>query len=140
MELDPMLYTVPQWFVFAGVVSSIYGWIEHKQVFRLLGPVFFLLLSFFSLWALLNGSFASVEFLSPEEMVNEDMEERVVGQVPMQVQLFPAYLSFLISGFLAVPAVIAEWRGHKSRLWFIITTALAGLFGFFIIVGSLKSI
>ncbi len=140
MEIDPVLYTLPQWFVFAGIICSVYGWVEHKRIFRLLGPLFFLLLGLFALWTLMKGEFAPVEYLTPDEIISEEMEEPMANPVPIQVQLFPAYLSFVISGLLAIPAAILEWKNHRFRLWVMIFTALTALFGFFIIVGALRSI
>jgi hypothetical protein len=52
----------------------------------------------------------------------------------------PAYFAFLISGLLAVPSFILEWKNKKGKNLMIILTALAGLMGFFIIVGALKSL
>lgn len=140
MSQDTLLYTLPQWFVFAGIIASVYGWAEHKKTFRLLGPVIFFLLGIFALWSILNGSFSAREFLTPEEMIDEAMEEETMEDIPFVAQLLPAYFAFLVSGLLAIPTFFLEWKNGKGKNLLIILTALAGLLGFFIIVGALRSL
>lgn len=31
MNNEILLYTLPQWFIFAGIIASVYGWVEHKK-------------------------------------------------------------------------------------------------------------
>jgi hypothetical protein len=140
MNQDTLLYTLPQWFVFAGIIASVYGWAEHKKTFRLLGPVIFFLLGIFSLYSILNDSFAARDFLTPAEIISEKMEEETMEELPFIAQLLPAYLAFLFSGLLAIPAFFLEWKNRKGKNLLIILTALAGLLGFFIIVGALRSL
>jgi hypothetical protein len=140
MNQDTLLYTLPQWFVFAGIIASVYGWVEHKKTFRLLGPALFFLLGIFSVYSILNGSFSARDFLTPAEMVNEAMEEETMEDIPFVAQLLPAYFAFLFSGLLAVPTFFLEWKNRKGKNLLIILTALAGLLGFFIIVGALRSL
>lgn len=140
MNQDTILYTIPQWFVFAGIIASVYGWVEHKKTFRLLGPVIFFLLGIFSLYSLLNGSFSASEFLTPEEIISEEMEEELMEDIPFVAQLMPAYFAFLFSGLLAIPAFLLEWKNRKGKTLLIILTALTGMLGFFIIVGALRSL
>ncbi|SRR5690554_1467310 len=140
MNQDIILYTLPQWIIFAAIISSVYGWVEHKKVFRLLGPVIFCILGLFALYALLGGYFSSYEYLTPEEMVNEELEQEQMQELPFQVILFPAYLAFLLSGLLSIPTFFMELKEKKGKNLLLILTTLAGLFGFFIIVGALRSL
>lgn len=140
MNQDTILYTIPQWFVFAGIIASVYGWVEHKKTFRLLGPVIFFLLGIFSLYSILNGSFSSSEFLTPNEIINEEMEEETMEDIPFLAQIMPAYFTFLFSGLLAIPSFFLEWKNRKGKSLLIILSALAGLMGFFIIAGALRSL
>jgi hypothetical protein len=140
MNQDTILYTIPQWFVFAGIIASVYGWVEHKKTFRLLGPVIFFLLGIFSLYSILNGSFSVSEFLTPNEIINEEMEEETMEDLPFIAQLLPAYFAFLATGLLAIPTFFLEWKNRKGKSLLIIVTALVGLMGFFIIVGALRSL
>lgn len=140
MNQDILLYTLPQWFVFAAIIASVYGWVEHKKSFRLMGPAIFLLLGIFAALVMWSDLFSSYEFLTPEEILKEELEDDLDGDIPFQAMLFPAYLAFVLSGLLAVPALILEWKSRKGKNLLIILTALTALFGFFIIVGALRNL
>lgn len=140
MTQEIYLYTLPQWFIFAGFIAGIYGWVEHKKVFRILGAVIFFLLGVFALYAIWTGSFSAYSYLTPEEMIREEMGEEVMDELPFLAQIFPAYIAFLVSGVLAVPSLILEWKSLKGKNLLMILTALAGLLGFFIITGALRSL
>jgi hypothetical protein len=135
-----LFYTLPQWFVFAAIIASVYGWVEHKKIFRLLGPVIFFLLGLFATLTLFGDELSAYEFLTPEEIVREEMEDELNTEVPFQAMLFPAYLFFVLSGLLAIPSFILEWRNLKGKNLLMILTALTGLLGFFMIVGALRSL
>jgi hypothetical protein len=140
MNQDIFLYTLPQWFVFAGIIASVYGWAEHKKFFRMLGPVIFVLLAVYAAYAISKGYFSSNEFLTPQEIISKEMKEEVFEEMPFQARLLPAYLIFIASGILGIPAFFLEWKERKGRNLLVILTALAGLMGFFIIVGALRSL
>jgi hypothetical protein len=140
MNQDMFLYTLPQWFVFAGIIASVYGWVEKKKAFRMLGPVIFILLAGYAAYAISKGYFSSSEFLTPHEIISEELEEEVFEELPFQARLLPAYLAFIASGILAVPAFFLEWKERKGKNLLTILTALVGLMGFFIIVGALRSL
>jgi hypothetical protein len=140
MNQEIFLYTLPQWLVFAGIISSVYGWVEHKKVFRMLGPVLFFILGLFAVFIMLGDYFSASRFLTPEEMVTLEMEEELLEELPFQARLFPAYLFFILSGLLAIPAFLLEWKDRKRKNLLIVLTALTGLFGFFIIVGALRNL
>lgn len=138
---DSFLYTVPQWIIFAGIASVIYGWAESKRPFRIIGTSILIILGFYSLYVLLNGFLAAHKFLTPYEIANEELElDTTFEEVPFQVQIFPAYISFLVTAGLAIPALIFELLHKKLFRLFIVLAILAALFGFFIIVGTLKMI
>ncbi len=140
MNQDILLYTLPQWFVFAAIIASVYGWVEQKKIFRLMGPVIFFLLGLFAVLTLWGGFFSAYEFLTPEEIFIEETEDEINAEIPFQVMLFPAYLAFILSGLLAIPSFILEWKSRKGKNLMVILTALISLLGFFIIVGALKSL
>lgn len=106
----------------------------------MLGPAIFILLAIFAGFAILNGHFSAHNFLTPEEIISEEMEEIYFDEIPFQVKLLPAYVAFLFSGLLAVPAFILEWKNRKGKSLLMILTGLAGLMGFFIIAGALRNL
>ena len=140
MSQDTFLYTLPQWFVFAAFISSVYGWVEMKKVFQLIGPVIFFSLGIYAGYAIYSGYFSAHEFLTPEEMLQEEMEEESFDELPFVARLLPAYWLFVIGGVLAVPAFFLEWKGKKYKTLFILLTGLTALLGFFIITGALQNL
>ena len=140
MNQDTFLYTLPQWFIFASLIVIAYGWVEDKKNFRIIGSVGFILLGIFALYAISGGYFLASEFLTPEEIISEELEEKFIDDIPFLAQIFPAYISFLVSGILAFPAIYFDWKNKKPTRLFIVLAGLVSLFGFFIIVGALRSL
>ncbi|MFA7490209.1 MAG: hypothetical protein WCY58_05570 [Mariniphaga sp.] len=140
MNQDILLYTLPQWLIFAGFIAYVYGRVEQKKIFRLVGTVLFFLLGFFALYSMLSGRFSSFSLLTPEEIIHEEMGEEVMEELPFTAQILPAYIAFLFSGLLSVPTLFLEWKNRKGRNILFIFTGLIGLLGFFIIVGALRNL
>lgn len=135
---DTFLYTVPQWFIFAAIIGMVYGWIEDKKVFRLIGAFILVALGVFSLFVVTGDYFAAANFLTPDEIASVEMAEDVPEEIPFIAKLLPAYLSFLLSALLVIPAIFLDLKNKKSYRIFLIISSLTALFGFFIIVGVLK--
>ena len=140
MNEGVFLYTLPQWFIFSAVLVMVYGWVEKKKPFRIIGLVILILLALFSLYAITKGFFDSHNYLTPDEIINEEIEEELTEEIPFEGMIFPAYLTFLISGILAIPALYFEIKNKKPARFFIILAGLVSLLGFFIIVDALKYI
>ncbi len=137
---DTLLYTLPQWFVFTAVIIVIYGWVEDKKPFRIIGALLFVLLGVYSLIILSGDYFAAKDFLTPEEIVREELDDEIIDKIPFQAKLFSAYLSFLLAAILALPAIFLDLKNSKKYRWFIILSGLISLFGFFVIIGAVKSL
>ncbi|WP_346857263.1 hypothetical protein [uncultured Draconibacterium sp.] len=137
---DSFLYTIPQWFVFAGLFMIIYGWVESKKSFRLIGISIFILLGIYSLAILLGDYLTIGNYLTPEEVVSEEIDGDILNEVPFQAKLLPAYWSFLLSSVLAIPSLFLDWKDKKYARTFIVITGLVALLGFFIVVGTIRSI
>ena len=134
------LYTFPQWIVFAALFMVVYGWVENKKVFRLIGEVLFILLGIFAAVVIFGDYLAAGNYLTPEEIAAEQINDEILNEVPMEARLLPAYLSFLVAGILAIPTSLLIWKQHKRANWLIVITALVALLGFFIVVGALKAV
>ena len=135
---ETFLYTLPQWFIFAAVFVAVYGWMEDKKEFRIIGASILVLLGIFSLFVITGDSLAAGKFLTPNEIASEELADGIVDEVPFQVKLLPAYISFVLSAVLAIPAIVLDIKNKKMYRWFIILSGLVSLFGFFVIVGILK--
>lgn len=141
MNQDTLLYTLPQWFVFAAFVATAYGWVEQKKVFTLTGPLILVLLGIFAFYHIQTGSFSSYHYLTPEEIVSEEMEEDIPGTLPFLARLLPAYWCFVASAVLAIPSLYFIWKEKKKpKILFMVLTGLTALPGFFIIAGALSSL
>ncbi|MEN8117131.1 MAG: hypothetical protein ABFS16_09140 [Bacteroidota bacterium] len=137
---ETFLYTLPQWFVFAAIFVVVYGWVEQKKVFRLIGSAIFILLGIYSIYIILGDYFAAANFLTPEEIASEELEDEILNEVPFLAKLLPAYWSFVVSSVLAIPALILDLKNKSFYRLFIVITALVSLLGFFIVVGAVKSL
>jgi amino acid transporter len=138
MNQDTFIYTLPQWFIFASILVTVYGWVESKKYFRIIGSVVMILLGVFAVWAIVQGYFSANNFLTPDELISEEMEEEVMEEMPFQAQLLPAYWSFIVAAVLSLPAIYFDWKNKKPNRLFYILAGLVALLGFFIIVGALK--
>ena len=134
------LYTFPQWIVFAGLFMVIYGWVENKKNFRLIGIALFVALGIFALVVLLGDFLAAGKFLSPEEVVAEEIDGDILNEVPLEAKLLPAYWSFLVSSILAIPTFLLDLKERKFAQLSTVLMALVALLGFFVIVGALRSV
>jgi len=134
------LYTLPQWFIFAGIFVTAYGWIENKQSFRLIGYTIIILLGFYSVYILTGDYFAASKFLTPEEIMREELEDEVMNEVPFQAKLLPAYWSFVASSLLILPSLFFDLKHKKSYRIFIFLSGITALAGFFMIVGAVRSL
>ncbi len=130
-----LIYTLPQWFIFAAVFGVTYGWIEKKRTFRVIGAITFVLLGIFSLFILSGDFFTSGQHIAHTEIV----DKKDGSDIPFQAKLLPAYLSFVLSAILALVAIFFDLRKSKKYRWFIIFAGLTALYGFFAIAGALKS-
>lgn len=138
MNDSVFLYTLPQWFIFSSLLVIVYGWVEKKKPFIIIGLIIFIALAIYSIYAISQGYFDSYNYLTPEEIVNEEMEGELIEEIPFEGLILPAYWSFIVSGILAVPALFLEIRNKKTARVFIVLTGLVSLLGFFIIIDALK--
>lgn len=134
MNENIFLYTLPQWFIFSALFVIVYGWVEKKKVFKLLGLSILIALALFATYVISKGYFAPRSFFTPNEMTDGQLTEGI----PVEGQIMPAYLSFIISGLLAIPGMFFEIKNKKQARLFMVIAGLISLFGFFVIVGALK--
>jgi len=135
---NTLLYTLPQWFIFAAIFVSVYGWMEKKKAFRIIGALIFVLLGIYSLFIIAGGYLAGGEFLTPDEVADQELNDDTIEEIPFQAKLLPAYLSFVVSAVLVIPAIFLDLKNNKKYQWFLILAGLVSLFGFFVIVGVLQ--
>ncbi|WP_347840456.1 hypothetical protein [uncultured Draconibacterium sp.] len=137
---EVFLYTFPQWIVFAALFGLVYGWVENKKTFRLIGLGFFVMLGIFSVYIVLGDYLAPGQLLTPEEILSEELHDEIINEAPIEKQLLPAYLSFIFSSVLALLALVLDWQNKKQYQLITILSGLVALLGFFIVVGAVRGI
>lgn len=135
-----VLYSLPQWFVFAALFMIVYGWVEHKKAFRLIGIATIIGLGIFSLMAVLGEELAAGAFLSPEEVAAEELNDEILHEMPLEAKLLPAYWIFMLASVCAIPTLLLDCFNKKQAKPFIIISSLIVLAGFFIIVSAVRSV
>jgi len=137
---ETLIYTLPQWFIFTAIIVITYGWVEDKKTFRIIGASIMVLLGIYALFIISGDYFAAKDFLSLEEVASEELDNEIIDEIPFQARLFPAYLSFVASSILALPAIFLDIKNSKKYRLFIILAGLVALFGFFVIIGAVRTL
>lgn len=138
MNSNYLLYTLPQWAIFAGITVIIYGWAEKKEVFERIGLVILILLGLFAAYILLSGILIPDKYLTPEEYVLPE-EYLAEDDIPLEGKLIPAYWGLVASGILAILSLLLKFiKRGRARLFMVLSGILAiGMF--FLILGVIKS-
>ena len=137
---DSFIYTVPQWFIFAAIIGMVYGWIEDKKAIRIVGASILIVLGIFAVVILSGDYFSAGKYLTQEEIASQQLEENISGEMPFIARLFPAYLLFVVSAVIIIPAIIFDLKNKKGYWFWSVASGLIALAGFFVIVGQLKYI
>ena len=135
-----LLYTFPQWIIFAAIFGAVYGWVEDKKAFRLIGLGAFIVLGMFSLFVIIGDYLAAGQYLTPEEVLHEKLYDEIIDEPPIEAYLLPAYISFIVASVLALVAIVLDWLNKKYYRLFIVLASLVNLIGFFIVVGAVRTL
>lgn len=123
--------TIPQWAIFAAITITIYGWVEQKKIFSLMGIALMMLLGIFAAWVIYSGwlipesMFDTTGSLDGEELFSE-------GEIPMEGRMLPFYWGLVVNGLLSVPVFLVEYsekKYSKPLKLLIMLTALMIFFG-----------
>jgi hypothetical protein len=128
------IFTVPQWAIFAAVTVVIYGWVEQKRAFGLVGSGILIALSLFAGWAVYTGMllpeglFGTAEALGGEELFMPD-------ELPVEGRMLPFYWGLILNGVVALGAFIAEATNRKPAKPLKILMSFIAMLLFFGMVG-----
>jgi hypothetical protein len=128
------IITVPQWAVFVAITAVIYGWVEKKKSFRLLGAAILAGLGIFSAWAIYIGALLPESLFDTTEIYNGE-ELFMPDEVPTQGRLLPFYWGLVASGGIAIAALIAGIFNHRLAKPLVILMCIVALLMFFGILG-----
>lgn len=130
--------TVPQWAIFAGITVMIYGWIEKKKVFGIIGSGILTGLGFFAAYALIAGLLMPESMLDissnlpKEELFNPD-------ELPVEGRLLPFYWGLVINGVLALIALAGEIYNKRFVNKLKIGVGIISFALFFLMLAAVRS-
>lgn len=124
------ILTIPQWSIFAAVTVIIYGWVERKKSFELVGLAILALLAVFAGWTIFSGMLVPESFFESTGIVDDEIM-LAPDEIPIEGRMLPFYWGITVNGIIAMAAFITEWKDLKiSKTLKIITCVIAILMFF----------
>lgn len=124
------ILTIPQWFIFAAVTVIIYGWVERKKSFGLVGLAILVLLAVFTGWAIFSGMLVPESFIEAVGTIDEEIM-LAPDEIPVEGRMLPFYWGITINGLIALVAFVAEWRDMKAAKTLKIIVCVIAILMFF---------
>jgi len=104
--------TIPQWTIFAAITIIIYGWVEQKKIFGLIGISLMVFLGIFAGWVIYSGwlipesLFDTTGTMDGEELFSEN-------EIPTEGRMLPFYWGLVLNGAISVLVFLVEYSGKK---------------------------
>ena len=137
MENNYLLYTLPQWAIFAGITVIIYGWTENKEVFERIGLTILVLLSLFAVYILSSKILIPEKYLTPGEFAIPE-EYLTKDDISVEGKLIPAYWGLIVAGALALTSLILKLVKMKYARLIMVISGCVAIAMFFLIIAVLK--
>lgn len=108
-----VVISVPQWAIFVAISAMMYGWLEKKRIFSVIGSGILAALGLYAAFVLWTGLlvpesvFDNSGYLPKEELFSPD-------ELPVEGRLLPFYWGLVANGVLALIAMILEIRNRIS--------------------------
>ncbi len=129
--------SIPQWTIFAAITAIIYGWVEDKKAFGLLGTALFALLGIFAGYTIYAGLLMPDEwFNTAENFGGEELFD--FDELPLEGRMLPLYWAMVVNGVAGFSATIAEWLNYRYARHLKVLIGTFGLVIFFGIIGIAK--
>lgn len=128
------IITVPQWAIFVAVTVVIYGWVEHKKAFGMIGSVILIALGFFAGWAIYKGLLMPEGLFDTKELMDGE-ELFLPDELPMEGRLLPFYWALVVNSFIAIGALITDLMNKKAGKFLKVAMCIFGLLIFFGMLG-----
>lgn len=132
-----IMISVPQWVIFAGLTVMIYGWVEKKKAFGLVGTGMLVLLGLFAAYVLAAGLLVPEDFFTAGSAAEE--APLSPDEIPIEGRLLPVYWGLIVGGVLALAAFITELLNRRGANVLKLITGLLALALFFFILGALRT-
>jgi hypothetical protein len=129
--------TVPQWAIFAGITVMIYGWVEKKSIFGIVGAGILVALGLFAAYAIYAGLMMPESMLEISDNLPKD-ELFKPDELPVEGRLLPFYWVLIFNGILALSAMFAEIYKKKIASVLKITIGAIALVVFFLMMAAVR--
>jgi hypothetical protein len=126
--------TVPQWAIFAAITVVIYGWVEQKKAFGMLGSLILMALGIFAGWAIYNGLLLPEGLFDTKEAMDGE-ELFLPDELPIEGRLLPFYWGLIVNSVVALVALLSEIMNKKLASILKVAMCIIGLFIFFGMIG-----
>jgi magnesium-transporting ATPase (P-type) len=129
--------SIPQWAIFAGITVMIYGWLEKKKIFGIIGSGILVALGLFAAYALASG------LMMPESMldISADLPKEELfnpDELPVEGRLIPFYWGLVFNGLFSLVALFAEVYDKRFTKPLKIITGLISVVLFFSMMAALN--
>lgn len=130
--------TIPQWAIFASITVMIYGWVEKKRPFGIVGSAIFVALGIFAAWAIAAGLMVPENMLEINENLPKD-ELFTPDELPVEGRLLPFYWVLMFNGIIALAAMLLEIFRKKSATWFKVISVIIAIVVFFLMMAVVRA-
>ncbi len=133
-----MIITIPQWAIFAGITVMIYGWVEKKHIFGIIGAGILVLLGIYAAWAIVSGA------LIPEGMmdaIDPFSDEKLFSpdELPVEGRLLPHYWGLMLNGLLALATLLSEIYHKRFTNTLKVITGILSIILFFLMMAVIRA-
>ena len=131
------IITVPQWAIFAAITVVIYGWVEQKKAFGMVGSIILMALGIFAGWAIYNGLLMPEGLFDTKEVMDGE-ELFLPDELPIEWRLLPFYWGLIFNGVVALGALLTDILKNKMTKGLKVAMCVIGLFIFFGMIGAAR--
>lgn len=129
--------TVPQWAIFAAITVVIYGWVERKKAFGMVGSLILMALGIFAGWAIYNGLLMPEGLFDTKEVMDGE-ELFLPDELPIEGRLLPFYWGLIANSVVALCALLTDIMNKKVTKALKVAMCIFGILIFFGMIGVAK--
>jgi len=129
---------VPQYAIFAAVTVIVYGWVEKKTTFGIIGSGILVLLGLFAGYTIFTGLMMPENMPELSENLSKD-ELFTPDELPIEGRFLPFYWVLVINGVIALGALIGEIYHRKFGTILKVTAAISSILVFFLMMSVIRS-
>lgn len=131
------ILTVPQWAIFTAITVIIYGWVERKRAFGMVGSGIFIVLGLFAAWVIFAGLLIPESMFDTREIMDGE-QLFLPDEMPIEGRMLPFYWGMVVNGVISLGALATEAMNRKSASLLKIIICLTSLILFFGMIGAAR--